>query len=256
MSIPIHPPISLRARLDADLMGKEQGQEERNYLGLSSVGNCLRQQGYRLMPETYAADPFSLSSLQTFHEGNITESDIIGRLVANGVKITSQQDGVNFFPSDAPGVHLGPKCTVCGDEIPTESLAHGHIDGVIHDVPTIDGPVCAVIDIKAISFAGKKIREAGGDIGAAWPQYYSQIQAYMHCIGLKMGVILLKERPGGDMYEHWISYDRGHCLELEDRLLTVRRMLDGQLPPREYDPHGKDWQCRYCSFSKQCKEDD
>jgi len=259
------PLIDLEAYLD-EALARQQKENNREYVGMSGVGSCVRQQvldGLHNITHDaqWAPEPFKPETLRLFNEGNVSERDLVERLEAGGLKVQRAQETVNYWkPSPVP--------------------VQGHVDLEV-EVPTKDGRYWAVIEMKAIQYAAKKVAQHGS-IAAAWPHYAAQLACYMRGRDRRYGCILIKDRASytleilQEWYELVGEYEADHVTDtplrlvrycddgegetvlyvsvLEQRLDHVADHVARREPgPREYDPaNSKVWQCRYCQHRQQC----
>lgn len=177
------------------LTGVLAEHEERNYLGMSSIGNCSRRQyfdmknGWRAMPRP------SLKRL--FHEGHLHEQDLLARL---------QQAGyvVDLYQMELVA--------------PFDARFRGHIDGVLDSGTLLE--IKSVNDEKFII-----VQELG-----ALAEHRAQCQCYMRYGSFADALIIYKQRSYGELYLVMLKLDEGEGRLLEAKAQMILKAVDGKGP--------------------------
>lgn len=152
-----------------------------------------------------------------------------------------------------------------------EEVLRGHIDGLIGIDHGALGMEWALWEMKMMSAFRFKKCHAISNISVSSPDYFTQVQLYMHMLNIDgepidktIFMAVAKDPSAANMgikgprmdpiYIEDITYDR----EVGDMLFQraediYKHSLTGQLWPHERNP-SKDWDCsqRFCEFYAQC----
>lgn len=160
--------------------------------------------------------PWSIYKMQ---DGLLHEDDIKARLRLRGIKI--QEPGAIIMP-DAPIVcHPDGLVNLDGVDFGLEIKSYGC--GYFHDL-TLKG-------VKRQSL-----------------RYYRQMQLYMRVTGVRLWILLAKDRDCCEIYEEMVSYDESEAKSLIDSVLSAKAVLDQDLDPQAL-PCGNEFQEKlYCPF--------
>jgi len=211
-----------------------------SHIRVSSAGACPRRVQYEAWG-IVGLPPWE-GTERAFEEGNIHEASILRwaaeHLPGAPYVIHDEQKEVIIFYND-------------------KELLRGHIDGLAtnHEGRRI------LVEAKALARRGfEELRKNG--VKQAHPQYYLQVQLYLHALGLETGYLIArnKETPKTRYWDHHIeeiTYDEDYVAselkrlnELLDKIETNEELL----PP--YNPYDN-WNCRlpYCPYVHLCYPD-
>lgn len=168
-----------------------------SYLGMSQIGRCPRWLYGNL---TNGQRQPGGRALLAIHEGQIHRRDVLERLQAAGVRVTRQQSLlVASF----------------------DRRFRGHIVG------EVDGDVLGIKTVRdwgALSLVMKC---------GPRPHDRDQMQMYMRYGygGYRRGLIIYKERQGGEVWVCWVSVDEERGRWLEGKAQRILRAVDAGEPP-------------------------
>lgn len=209
-------------------------------LRVSSAGACPKRVQYEAWG-IVGLPPWE-GTERAFEEGNIHEASIL-RWAAENLPdgpyvIHDEQKEVTIFYDD-------------------RELLKGHIDGLAtnHEGNTV------LVEAKALARRGfEELRKNG--VKEAHPQYYLQVQLYLHALGLETGYLVArnKETPKTKYWDHYfekITYDANFVSNELKRLNALLDKIEANeeiLPP--YNPNDN-WNCRlpYCPYVHLCYPD-
>lgn len=221
---------------------------------ISQAGACPR----RIELEAWGVEgePLWEGSERAFAEGNLHEADILrwaAENLPNGpYSIFGQQTEVSIEYKD-------------------KELLKGHIDGLAIPVAKrvdLEGNTVAeyknvkdeliLLEAKTLANRGfQELREKG--VKEAHPQYYTQVQLYLHALGLDKAYLVArnKETPKNRMWDHYfepIEYDEDFVEAEIERLAILNEKIENHIeiePPLHPDTH---WQCRrpWCPYTSLC----
>jgi hypothetical protein len=227
---------------DRALEAKALEEQPRGYLGMSSIGDsCSRKLWYQFRHA--GREKFDALTLKRFADGHRTEDLIIDRL--------RLVEGLDLFSTNEAGGQL--RVTDHGGHF------SGHLDG------TVDGLLQApktrhVLEVKCVGdkkFA--EFRKAVADLGEKaalkkWnPVYYAQAQAYMHYTGLPRHYLVVATAGGRDWASARTEYNAADALQL---VTKAKRIIDAQEPPERVSNKSDWYECKWCTFSGICHEQD
>jgi len=221
---------------------------------ISQAGACPR----RIQLEAWGVEgePLWEGSERAFAEGNLHEADILKWAAEN-------------LPG-APYSIFGQQTEV-SIEYKGKELLKGHIDGLAIPVAKrVDLEVNTVaeyknakdelilLEAKTLANRGfQELREKG--VKEAHPQYYTQVQLYLHALGLDKAFLVArnKETPKTRLWDHYyeeIHYDREFVEAELERLAELDAKIENHVeidPPFDPEEH---WQCRrpWCPYAKIC----
>ena len=174
------------------------GWEGRDYLGMSQIGGCPRWLYEKL---TNGQQQPGRRALLAMHEGRMHRRDILERLKVAGVAVTGQ----------------GRELTAGFDE-----RVRGHVQG------EIDGDLLLIKTVRDWD-ALSQVMERGPR-----PRDRDQIQMYMRYGGWQRGLIIYKDRQGGDVWVCWASVDEERGARLERKARMILAAVDaGEAPECE-----------------------
>lgn len=203
-------------------------REERDYLGLSILGEeCERKlwYGFRWV---HAPEEFTGRKMRLFDTGHREEARLLDELRAIGVDVwevdpdTGHQWGVEA----------------------AEGHARGHLDAVLLGVP--EAPKTAhVFEAKTHSAKSFKALVKDG-VQKAKPVHYAQMQGYMHLMSLTRALYLAVEKDTDEIYSERIDYDHEFGLRL---IAKAARIVRSDAPPTRLHPDPTNklaFPCGYC----------
>jgi hypothetical protein len=225
---------------DRALEAKAAQETPRGYLGMSAIGDsCSRKLWYGF--HHAGREAFDAPTLKRFADGHRTEDLVIERLrLVEGLGIVSL-------------THEGGQIRV------TDHGGHfsGHLDGTIEGI--FQAPKTRhVLEVKCCgdkTFA--KFKKAIADYGekAALKvfnqTYYAQAQCYMHYTGLTRHYIVVATAGGRDWCSARTEYNAADALQFVSK---AKRIIDAQEPPDRISKDPSWWECRYCTFSGICHQ--
>jgi predicted phage-related endonuclease len=221
---------------------------------ISQAGACPR----RIQLEAWGVEgePLWEGSERAFAEGNLHETDILrwsSENLPNGpYAVFGQQTEVSIVKD--------------GKEI-----LRGHIDGLAIPIAKradLEGNTIAeykdakdeiiLLEAKTLANRGfQELREKG--VKEAHPQYYTQVQLYLHALGLDKAYLIArnKETPKTRLWDHYyelIEYDKDFVEAEIERLAELNEQIENHIeidPPFHPDTH---WQCRrpWCPYTSLC----
>jgi predicted phage-related endonuclease len=220
---------------------------------ISQAGACPR----RIQLEAWGVEgePLWEGSERAFAEGNLHEADILRWATEN-------------LPG-APYAVFGQQTEVSIEHKGKEVLK-GHIDGLAIPIAKrvdIEGNTILeknakdeIILLEAKTLANRGFQELRGKgVREAHPQYYTQIQLYLHALGLDRAYLVArnKETPKTRLWDHYyelIEYDKDFVEAEIERLVELNEKIENHIeidPPFHPDTH---WQCRrpWCPYTSLC----
>ena len=219
---------------------------------ISQAGACPRR--VELEAWGVEGEPLWEGSERAFAEGNLHETDIlrwaIGNLPGAPYSLFGQQQEVYIWKDN-------------------KEILRGHIDGLAIPVAkriengevTLDRETddeIILLEAKTLANRGfQELREKG--VKEAHPQYYTQVQLYLHALGLDKAYLVArnKETPKTRLWDHYyeeIHYDREFVEAELERLAELDAKIENHV---EIDPPfspKENWQCRrpWCPYAKIC----
>lgn len=220
-----------------DAMLESQPQEERAYLGASQIGHeCSR---YLWLKFNGHKEKFDAETLRRFADGHRTEEVVLGWLRnLNGIELCTRTDS--------------------GDQIGFDTFERrfaGHYDGIARGFPQAPA-TWHIVEVKCVG--EKSFRELeklkGQDEKSAialWePEYYSQVQVYMHAEELTRSIHIVSTPGARDLISVRTNYDKAHA---EAMFAKAKRIIDAKEPPEKIG--GPDYfKCRMCGLREVCHE--
>lgn len=167
--------------------------EERNYLGMSSIGSCPRRLYFEMKNGREMPGP-TLKRL--FHEGHLHEQDLLARL---------QQAG---YVVDLYQLEL---------VAPFDARFRGHIDGVLAGT---------LLEIKSVNDERFMIVQ---DLGAL-AEHRAQAQIYMRYGSFADALIIYKQRSYGELHVVMLRHDEKESRLLEMKVQLILKAVDGKGP--------------------------
>lgn len=227
--------------IDVTLAEKSMKAEKpRNYLGASLVGNpCERKIWYEYngVPKS---DQIDGKTWRIFGRGHTMETQIVRWLQKVGFEITDEEDGKQ----------LGFK---------NEDIA-GHIDGLVTKSPHSDVSAPCILEIKTVGNNSFKKMESKG-IEYSRPEYYAQINLYMHFMGYteNPGMFVVLNSDNMKLYVEMIDYNESVVEDLLNKARKIKETDDVGHLGRMYEFYKNSFPCFWfsgcCSYWMQCKKD-
>lgn len=119
----------------------------------------------------------------------------------------------------------------------------GHADGVL----LLDG-VRTLLEIKTISSRGFTGVVAAPEFG-----HKQQMHAYMHCLGLKQGVIVYFNKDSSELREHFVEFDpEFYKVHVKQRVSYYFDSLRKVTAPRREGENTECAMCRWCPYKNTC----
>lgn len=169
-------------------------REERNYLGMSSIGSCARRLYFEMKNGRAMPGP-SLKRL--FHEGHLHEQDLLARLQQAGYVV-----GLYQLELVAP----------------FDARFRGHIDGVL-DSGTL-------LEIKSVNDEKFIIVQYLG----ALAEHRAQCQIYMRYGEFEEALLIYKQRSYGELHFVALRHDEKESRLLEMKAQVILKAVDGKGP--------------------------
>lgn len=223
------------------------GEETESFpvVNCSSIGSCVRQQGYRIL-QAEADSPAPAVQRMKMFDGQYHENIVKEWLRLMGYKITDEQK------------ELKRKLKVKGKLV---GFIRGHIDGIIHGIEplpewmarTNGKPYSSIWENKGLtSYKFKESERKGRDPSIlAMPHYRDQAMLYMHLSGLRTTLFTIKNKDSAEIrpIEWFYSPEKSRDLMIRATKVAITAGRS-KLLPREHSKSS--WQCSYCEFKKRC----
>jgi len=215
-----------------------QDNQSSNTISLSQAGKCARQLAYRYHDFEQAGKELDSRAKIIFWQGDLVETMImkLARLAGCNVMATGLEQIKCYVP-------IIKKIPFADDE--TLQIA-GHPDGIL-----LDDATCLVECKSMSSYSFRDFEKGKVDEG-----YLSQMNMYMHGLGLNKCVLIAMNKDNGIMNEKVIERNDDIIEAGIKNLTTVLNSTPDALPDGWYQPDAKGlyaWQCLYCSWWKTCK---
>ena len=227
----------IQSLIDEALVAEQAGQEPRDYLGASRLGEkCPRALQFEFFhAQKDAGKDFDGRILRIFERGHWLEAAMIRWL---------RLAGFDLMNAGADGQQFG-FATMGG-------LIKGHCDGV-----TVNGPkICAypfLWENKGLGSKGWKDLDKKG-LKEYSGTYYAQVQTYMAYLELTENPALFTAVNADTMeiYAEFVSFDGQAAQDISDRgVRIIQACQAGELLPRICsDPATFD--CKFCSWHDRC----
>lgn len=220
-----------------DAMLEAQPQDERAYLGASSIGHeCSRYLWYKYNGHK---EKFDAKTLRRFADGHRTEEVILGWL--------ESCEGITLYTRGSDGAQIGFE-TFSG-------LFKGHYDGVGRGFPQAPS-TWHIVEVKCVGekafkeLEKLKAQDEKSAIALWKPEYYSQVQVYMHAEELTRAIHIVATPGARDLISVRTNYDKAHA---EAMFAKAKRIIDAKEPPERVG--GPDYfKCRMCGLREVCHE--
>jgi CRISPR/Cas system-associated exonuclease Cas4 (RecB family) len=228
-------------------MTTKQNLEDIDYgaFRVSSIGGCPRK--IYLQATGRESEPFTEKTLRAFHEGNVHENSIIAWAADNLPGAPYQ-----IITKDRKGWQLRIKIPITPDLYLT-----GHVDAVGYaDSTEIGWNKWFLFEAKNL---GNISRMEKASVNEVHPQYYSQVQLYMHGLGLGQCWFIAqhKDTPKTRLYDYYYEQILYDPVFVSEELMRVRKLVNTILDGKEIQPPftpKTDWHCKreYCGYSVIC----
>lgn len=228
---------SLVALIDQQILAEHESEPPRHYLGASSIGEeCSRKLWYRYNGHK---EKFDAKTLRRFADGHRTEDVILGWIGnCQGIEIYTRGDGEEQI----------------GFKLYSGRFA-GHYDGVGRGFPQAP-KTWHIVEVKCVNEKAfeelKKLKSQNEKTAIElWkPEYYSQVQIYMHMEGLTRSIHIVATPGARDLISVRTDYNKAHA---ETMLAKAKRIIDSK-QPLERIGGPTFYKCKMCSFRDICHE--
>lgn len=209
----------------------DKPQEKRKYLGASAVGSvCKRKVQYYWLTilERLPAKDFPPRVKRIFDRGYCYEAKMVEWMKELGFVFETDEEKLQFDDFDG--------------------IFRGHCDGVLLEGPEgIEYPV--LWENKCMNDKGcLSIMEMG--LKHAKPEYYAQIQIYMHYLKLSKCLFTAVNADTMAIVTEEIKYDSIYAYEIVD---TVKHILDQTAINKFVEKTTNKYLCKFCDFKQDCK---
>lgn len=222
--------------IDQVILEEHASEPPRHYLGASSIGEeCSRKLWYRYNGHK---ENFDAETLRRFADGHRTEAVILDWLGKAGIEVYSRTD-----MGDQLGFTL------------FDSKFKGHYDGIGRGFPQAP-KTWHIVEVKCVnekSFKELEKLKAQDEKTAIelWkPEYYSQVQVYMHMEKLTRSIHIVATPGARNLISVRTEYDKDHALAI---LAKAERIINAKTPPERIGDKTY-FKCKMCSFREMCHE--
>lgn len=207
--------------------GRKETREQYPTLRASKLGSpCDRALWYEYNWHK-PAEQFSGRMYRLFDRGNMEEERFINALKGIGVTVYDEQREVKAL----------------------DDRFTGHIDGIGLGLP--EAPKTPhLLEFKTHGDKSYKQLIKNG-LQEAKFQHYTQMQIYMHLLGLTRGMYLAVNKNDDEIYAERVYHDKGFCTA---QLMRADRIIQAKTPPQKLDENPDFFQCRFCWFKDVCHE--
>ena len=209
-------------------------ERPRSYLGASQIGDpCLRRIQYDLRGQ--AGEDLGGKTRRIFDRGNTYEDKAAQWLRAAGFVVQTHNQGRQFGFVSAKGQF------------------RGHIDGIVHEGPAIEGLTYPCIwENKCLGAKGWKSIAKDG-VAKAYPQYADQVAVYQfHLDHLAPALFTAVNADTMEIHAELVAFDPVRAQNAIDRAVTIIRAEQaGELLPKvSNDP--SQFPCPWCRYKSVC----
>lgn len=207
---------------------EQKAQEPRPHLGASQIGKeCSRAIWYDF--RLASKDDFSGRMLRLFRHGYTYEPIFIEDLRKVGLTVITKnrKTGKDISFKDING-HF------CGS-----------VDGMAREENSIEWFLLEFKTHSEKSF--KKLVKQG--VEKSKPQHYSQMQVYMHYMGVKKALYLSVNKNTDELYEEWVDYSERHFNKMRERAELI---INSENPPPRLSVDSNSFGCRFCNHNNIC----
>lgn len=201
-------------------------------LRMSEIGYCARRTGYKILGGSVPAASDQLEAI--FAAGHLFEQLLLAGMRAAGLAVDSGQTRVESLDPPLVG-HIDGRVVFTFDPIDGSDVLYG--------VPTLVEAKSAN-DNRFLEMVRKGVRLSN-------PDYYAQMQVYMHYGAMPQAFYLAINKNNSDVYTECIPYNEEFALYLADKARTIWLSTQaGVLPSPEY--RKSSGVCRQCPFNPIC----
>jgi hypothetical protein len=230
--------------IDKAIVSAKSAEKPRNYLGGSRLGvECLRALGYEYHHTPVdAGREFNGKTYRIFQAGHEIEADAGKWLQAAGFDLRTE---------DRHGFQYGFKTAI--DPETGEPRLAGHLDGVFVNGPKIDGvgyPCLWEMKTMNTKNFAKLVKDG---VKKSKPVYYTQMQVYMHHMGLTdfPALFTAYNKDTSDLQFELVPFDAEHAQWAIDRgVQVIQSQTPEELPRITSDP--ADRRCMWCNWARTC----
>jgi hypothetical protein len=228
----------INALIDAALEQERSQQPEREYIGMSELGDeCLRRVYYNA--EKAPRKEHKGSRLRIFETGHTFEAMVARWLI---------QAGFDLRTKNGKGDPIG-MATASGN-------IQGHVDGYLLTgpaVPTLMYP--GIWENKALANKYWKPIVKNG-LRIAEPRYYGQVQTYMGYFETANCLFSAINKDTEEIYWEIIRFYLSEAQRFSDRGVAVIQALHAGVPPDRICPNMTFFEARMCDFAEFCFRDE
>jgi hypothetical protein len=214
-------------KLINDMLANRKPDEERRYIGASSIGNeCSRAIWYSY--NAIQGLPFDPALKTTFEVGKRLESMLLDYVEETGLRI------------ERPG--YGNDWLFCQDsEVP---IFQGHLDAILH--VHVDSP--SVLEIKTAKNSRFQLFKKYNLKQAHYP-YFLQLQSYMGMMGFQQAVILIINKDTSELHSEWVDFEEHIYRQLRIKALAISTI---DCPPEKINKSPLFYLCNRCKYKDIC----
>lgn len=215
-----------------------------NYIRVSSAGGCPRQLQFNMWNPVKADEEIPESSIRAFAEGNLHEDSILlwasEHAPGGPYVLHDQQKEVPIYYND-------------------KLLLLGHIDALATNPVTEE---TVLFEAKALS-RNFYLRMEYEGVFSASPKYYTQVQLYLHGLGLEKAFLIArnKETPKDRFWDHYceeIIYDPDFVQSELERLNDLQEKIIKHIevpPPYKTPEESPECLTARCPYLELCFPD-
>lgn len=203
-------------------------------LRLSSAGKCAKQLAYQYYGIERKGKEIDGRGKITFFQGDVVELTLLSLAKVAGCNLVAT--GLNQLILSLP-IKINEQII----------NINGHPDGVLFSDDIY------LVECKSMSSYSFEDFEKG----IISPEYLTQINLYMDCLGVNKCVFIALNKNNGVIHELIIKKDNNIVEEGKKNLLSVLTSTQEKLPEPKYqevsDKGFYPWQCLYCGWWGLCK---
>ena len=212
----------------------------RSYLGMSGIGHeCILYLWYSFH-WAYKPEVNTARQKRIFDRGDLEEQRIIKDLKSIGIEVFRRDRDGSKIEIYGFANEKQEEMVVFGGHI------KGHIDGRalgVKEAPKTEH----LLEFKTANESNfKKIKNLG--VALAKPEYYAQMQRYMHELKLTRTLFIVTNKNTEERYYERVRYDKDHALMLVEK---EQEVIVSICPPK--DKFSPTWyKCRWCNAKDIC----
>jgi hypothetical protein len=222
--------------LDAGIIENHRGQEKRNYLGASIIGeDCLRK--IQLQYTNHEMN-FSAQTLRTFAIGSYLEELIANWIILAGFDLRVRDENGKQFGFSIAGGKIG-----------------GHVDGMIFAGPDFCKYPC-LWECKTLNDKSWNDTKKRGVL-VSKPIYYAQVQLYMAYMNLDENPCLFTalNKDTSELYSELIPFDAEAAQRYSDRAVNIIKTTENNELLQRVSNDSSFYKCKMCGFRDECHGD-